>query len=99
MISAKIGRFLSADFVADLPVGMAYLLGNSVTVCQAIAVTGRLGDRRLTSSMFDISLPTVRPAMAIARRSVAQGQSNPVGLKGQEYWKELVLMVLTLLSL
>ena len=56
-----------ADSIADPPVGMAFILGDWASDCRAIAVTGRLGDRRLISSMFDISLPTDRSAMAVAR--------------------------------
>ena len=58
--------------VADLPEGMTYLLGNWVTDRRANAVGRQLGDRRLISSMFDISLPT------IAQQSVARGQSDLV---------------------
>ena len=55
-----LGDFGMTNFVANLPVGMAYLLGNWATDRRAIAVAGKLGDRRLISSMFDISLPTNR---------------------------------------
>ena len=60
--------------------GMAYLLGNWATNHWAIAIAGRLGNRRLISNMLDISLATIRPATAVARRSATQGQSNLVGM-------------------
>ena len=46
---------------ADHTVCMAYLSGNWATECRAIGVAGRLGDRRLISSMFYISRPTDCP--------------------------------------
>ena len=58
---------------ADHPVGIAYLLGNWATDHWATTVAGQLDYCRLISSMFDISLPTDRPATAVAWRSVAQG--------------------------
>ena len=74
----------STDSSADCPVGMAYLLGDWATDRRA---TER---RQLISSMFDISLPTDRPATAIAQRSVAQGHNNQVGMAFTEYLRTRV---------
>ena len=52
----------STDSVADLPVGIAYLLGNWATDRRATAVAGRLGDHRLISNMFDQWLRTEQPS-------------------------------------
>ena len=43
-------------------------------------VTGRREDCLLISSMFDISLPTDLSVTAVSWRSVAQGQSNLMGM-------------------
>ena len=61
-----------ADSMADHPVGMAYLLGDLATDRWATAFAGRQGDRRLISSMFDISPPTDCP--------VTWRQRDPVGM-------------------
>ena len=65
----------TADSIANHPVVRAYILGEWATDHWVIAVA-----RRLISSMFDISPPTDHLATAIARRSVAQGESNLVGM-------------------
>ena len=57
--------------VSDHPVGMAYLLGDWA---------GRLDDRRLISSMFNISPQTDCPATAVARRSVGVVVNRLVGM-------------------
>ena len=64
---------------------MAYLLGNWATdhwgVAGESAAEQLQGDhRQLISSMFDISLPTDPPAMAVARQSVAQQQRYAMGM-------------------
>ena len=64
----------AGDSSTDHPVGMAYLLGGWATDCWA------MGRRRLTSSMFDISLPTDRPTTAVAWQCVTRQQSYPLGM-------------------
>ena len=64
MIGDRIGR-RRPILIADHQVGMAFLLGNWANDCRATRIVGRLDDRRLISSMFDISLPTGRSATAV----------------------------------
>ena len=83
------------DSMADHPVSMAYLLGDRATGCRVISVAGCREDRRLISSMFDISLPTDHPATAVTWRSVGVFVNRLVGmdLKGLvSYTDQTVLM-------
>ena len=77
----------TADCTADHPVGMVYLLGNWATDRWAIARRSPgdrrhrpTGDHRLISSMFDISLPTSRQAMTVARQLVGVFVNRLVGM-------------------
>ena len=65
--------------------GMSYLSGNWATDHRATAVAGRLGDRRLISSMFDFLPLTGRQATAVAWQPVSVVVNHLVGMGLKQY--------------
>ena len=59
---------------------MAFLFGNWGTDHRLTRIAGQLDDRRLISSMFDISLPTGCLVTAVARRQVGVDVNRLVGV-------------------